>query len=251
MNYLQLLPAAPFNIYFDEGEGGEGEGDAGEGDAGGSDKATFTQEQVNTMLANNKKNLQTDLAKKTKALTDAQANVNLSQEEKDALAIRVNDLESLMMTDKELAARDKKKAAGEYKVALEKSETAAKKWKGLHDTMLISTAITNASMIEGQKAVNPSQLVSLFGGDASVVEADGVFSVQVSVATVGEDGVAKTLTLAPEAAIKEYASRNEYMNLFDDPSKDGLNRRKTSGKKPGALPTNMADYKANREDYVQ
>ena len=245
-NYLKLLPATPFNLYFDDEGAGAGEGtDEGEGDK----PKSFTQDQVNTMLANNKKTLQADLAKKTKALTDAQADVNLSQEEKDALAIRVNDLESVMLTEKELAARDRKKAAGEYKVALEKSETATNKWKGLHDRMMIETAITQASLIEGQKAINPGQLVSLFAQDATVVETDGMFAVQLAVKTVGEDGVAKTLTLAPEAAIKEYATRSEYLNLFDDPSKEGLHRRKVSVKK-GTIPNNLADYKANREDYV-
>ena len=245
-NYLKLLPANPFNLYFDDGEG-EGEGAAPADDPA---PASFTQEQVNTMLANNKKTLQADLAKKTKDLQVAQSDVNLSQEEKDALAIRIDDLKSAMMTDKELAARDKKKAAGEYKVALEKSETEAKKWKGLHNSMMIETAITQASLLEGQKAVSPSQLVSLFAQDATVVETDGKFSVQLAVGTVGEDGVAKILTLAPEAAIKEYATRPEYLNLFEDLSKDGLHRRKVSVKK-GAIPNSMADYKANREEIIK
>ena len=245
-NYLRLLSAIPFDLYFDEGEGAEADEGAGEGDK----PATFTQEQVNTMLANNKKTLQADLAKKTQALQAAQSDVNLSQEERDALAIRIDDLESSLMTDKELAARDKKKAAGEYKVALEKSEASSKKWKGLHDSMLVETAITQASLIEGQKAVSPGQLVSLFARDATVTELDGKFSVQLAVNTVGEDGVAKVLTLAPDAAIKEYATRPEYLNLFEDLSKDGLNRHKVSVKK-GTIPNNMADYKANREEYVK
>lgn len=249
MKNLLLLQAAYFNLYFDEGgEGGEGGTDGG---GGADDKpTTFTQEQVNTMLATNKKNLQADLAKKTKALQTAQSDANLTQEEKDALAIRVNDLESLMLTDKELSARDKKAAAKEYKVALEKSTADATKWKGKHDSMMIETAITQAGVLEGQKAVNPNQLVSLFAKDATVVETDGVFSVQVAVSTVGEDGVAKVLTLAPDAAIKEYASRPEYLNLFEDPSKEGLGRRKTSLKK-GNIPNTVADYRANREELIK
>ena len=248
MKKLQSLRAPSFNLYFDEGDTPEPETPAPA--AAEPEAGKFTQEQVNTMLASNKKNLQAEVAKKTQALLEAQTDANLTQDEKDALAIRVNDLETLMMTDKELAARDKKKAAGEYKVALEKSETAANKWKGLHDSMMIDTAITQASLIEGQKAVTPGQLVSLFAKDATVVETDGVFAVQIAVNTIGEDGTAKVLTLAPEAAIKEYASRPEYLNLFEDPNKEGLSRRKTSLKK-GTLPNTMADYKANREDLLE
>ena len=239
MKLLYTLAAASFPLYFDEGEP----------DPTPAVK-TFTQEEVNSMLAGNKKTLQADLAKKTQALVDAQTNADLTQDEKDALAVRVNDLESLMMTDKELAARDKKKAATEYAASLEKETAASKKWKGLHDGMLVTNGITQAALVAGQKAINPSQLVALFAKDASVVDTDGVFSVQLSVPTVGTDGVTTSLVLDPAAAIKEYASRPEYANLFEDPSKEGLNKRRVPLKQ-GTLPTSMADYKANREELIK
>jgi len=239
----KYLRAAPFPLYFDEGEKKSEEKAAAK-------PATFTQEQVNAMLANNKKSLQAEVSKKTQALLDAQQDANLSQEEKDALDIRVNELESLMMTDKELAARDKKKAKTEYDAALDISSKDVTKWKGLHDKMLIETAITQASLVDGQKAVSPGQLVSLFAKDATVTEVDGLFSVQLDVTTIGEDKTTKVLKLDPAAAIKEYASRPEYLNLFEDPSKEGLHKRKTSLKQ-GALPSNMAEYKANRKEILK
>lgn len=241
--------AAPFPLYFEEGETPEQKAEAAAAAEAAKPK-TFTQEQVNTMMASNKKTLQAEVTKKTQALVDAQNDVNLSQEEKDALQIRVDELEALTLTDKELSARDKKKAKAEYDAALDKSSKDASKWKGLHDKMLIETAITQASLVDGQKAISPGQLVSLFARDAVVSEVDGIFSVQLDVVTVGEDKVTKILKLDPSAAIKEYASRPEYLNLFEDPSKDGLHRRKTS-LKAGALPTNMAEYKANRKEILK
>lgn len=241
---MKLFTAPKQPYYFDEGD------NTPPADPPADPPKTFTQEQVNTLLASNKKNLQTDLAKKTKALQDAQNDANLTQDEKDALAIRVGDLESLLLTDKELAARDKKRAATEYKEALDKSSKSETKWKSAFETMLIKTAITDAALVEGQKAVNPSQLVSLFASNAVVTETDGMFAVQLNVPTKGEDGIDKILNLDPTAAIKEYSTRPDYLNLFEDPSKDGLHRRKTSVK-PGTIPTNMADYKANRDALVK
>lgn len=231
------LRNTPFPLYFEEGDKE-------------ADPKTFTQEQVNTMLASNKKNLQAEVTKKTEALVTAQADVSLSQEQKDALQVRVEELEALTLTEKELSARDKKKVKAEYDSALGTSKEEATKWKALHNSMMIETAITQASLVEGQKAITPSQLVALFARDATVVEKDGAFSVQIGVTTKGEDGQIKTLALDPVAAVKEYASRAEYFNLFEDPSKDGLGRKRQAHQ-PGTIPTSMSDYKANRKEILK
>jgi len=243
-NQLKTYLAPYFSLYLDEGEGEDKEKPPVE--------KTFTQEEVNGFLAKNRQKLQAELVSKTTALAEAQSSLNLSSEEMETLTSKVEELESSLMTDKEIAARDKKKAEKAYSESLDKSTKEAAKWKGLYDTGLVQTAITQASLKKGQKAINPAQLVSLFSKDATVTaNDDGTFGVQIAVETLGADGKKTTLKLDPEAAIKEYASKPEYENLFVDESKNGLGRKRTHGLAKGELPTTLAEYKANRKELIQ
>ena len=254
LSKLKYLPSlTPAYAYF-EGEGDAGAGDTGAGNGGaGTTPKTFTQEDVNRLLAENRRNIQKELAEKTAALSDIQNTLNLTAEEKDLLANRVNELNNALLTKEELAKREKQRLQDESKAALERATSEGKFWKTRHDDMLITSALMGAVAIEGQKAYNPAQIVELFKGKAVIVEdpSSKALSVKVKVALKGADGQVKTLDLDPVEAMKEVAAMPEYANLFNFDGKSGLgkNKPRTSMTK-GGVPLNFNDYKEHRSDYV-
>ena len=238
--------------YFDEEEGTpppategeEGTPPPAEGDKSGK---VFTQAEVDKLMANHRKTLQEDVKKKADALRDAQSSLSLTQEEKDKLSGQINDLENSLLTQKEISARERDRLQKEKETELKKVTDEANFWKTRHHNTLIENELVKAASIDGQKAINPAQIVSLFGKDAVVNDVDGNLVVQVKVKAVSSDGTVKVLTLDPQQAIKEYSTRNEYYNLFEMPGKDGMGRPKPNFTgKDGAVPSSFAEYKASR-----
>jgi hypothetical protein len=254
MNYEKLLMilATSQLAYFD-GEGGTGEGGTGEGGTGeGAGAAkTFTQEEVNTMMANHRKNLQAEHAKKVSELQEATKNLSLTQEERDNIAAKMHDLEATLLTQKELADREKARLLEESKTALATAEAQAKTWKIKHDDLLVTNALIQATSIEGQKAVNPAQIVDLFKSKVDIGEKDGVPVLSMKVNTKGADGQPKVLQLSLQDAMKEFANDSNYANLFVSNRQDGMGRQKTNFQQdPKSVPTNLKDYKASRDQII-
>lgn len=257
MKFLKQLLAHSVSFYGDEGETGQPSNEGSNTPqpnppAPEPSKKTFTQDQVDQLMANHRKTLQAEVAKKAEELRLAQSQLNLTQEEKDALASRISDLESSLLTSKELADREKARLQKEKDEALSTAQSEAKAWKERHHNMLVSTALTQASVLEGQKAYNPAQIVTLFKQDTFVVESEnGEFSVQMKIATKGSDGQVKVLTLSPNEAMKEIAANPAYANLFEPVGKEGLNKRIVRPSEVARTqPTSFQDYKSNREHII-
>lgn len=215
---------------------------------------TFTQEEVNKMMASDKRNQQAALAQRTTELLLLQESVNMTAEERDSLKQKVSELDGILLTKEELAKRELERTRNESKNALSLAQTEAKTWKTKHDTMLITAALTDAVSVEGQRAYSPKQVVALFGGQ-TVIHEDSVtkeLSVKVNLNVKGTDGQVKTLVLDPKDAMKEVAGMEEYANLFQFDGKGGLNRQKNqTTQQLETVPRNLADYKANREQYIK
>ena len=244
---LMYLAAASMFAYF-EGEGDPaGDPPAGDPPAG----KTFTQEEVNSLLAKNKRSLQDELTKTKEQLVALQSSSSLNDDEKASLTSQIESLNNMLMTKEELAKREHEKLKKDADKKVSDLTAQAELWKKRHDDMLIENQLISAVSLEGQKAYNPRQIVDLFKSRASVVEADGKFSVSLKVDLPDSAGVLKTLDLEPTAAMKELAALPEYANLFNIDTKTGLGRTKQKfSPQRGQLPTSMKDYKANRPDLV-
>ena len=182
---------------------------------------TFTQEEVNKLMANNRQKLQSDFATASKELNQAKLDANASQEEIATLKSQTTVLEESLMTEKELADRKLAQTEEQQVTALADATTKATFWETRHYNSLIAADITEAAALE--KAHNPAQVVQLLRDNSKVVtDAEGTLSVQITLDAVDKDGKATKLVLDPKAALKEYASRQENMNLFTAPGTGGL-----------------------------
>lgn len=129
---------------------------------------TFTQEEVNKMLAENKRNLQKENQELVKQLEEIRSNANLSQQQKDELDARINTLTQQHLTEQQKLQLELEKVTKKYKTDTETLSSEAKKWQ----TNFHSTLITN-SILEGatkHQAASSKQLLAMLGSQVKVVE---------------------------------------------------------------------------------
>ena len=227
-NLLSFKQAASQTKYFegeDTGAGDTGAGDTGAGDTGAADK-TFSQADVDQLMANHRKTLQNKYATAAEELQAAKKASNASQEEIDNLTSNLAHLQDTFATDKEIADRKMAKLSEDNASALGNATAEADKWRTMHYESLIDNSLTQAAVLE--KAYDPSQIVGLFGRNAEIIDVDGKLTVMVAVTALDKDKKPTTLKLTPVEAVKEIASQERHANLFHDGRVGGLGRKGSS-----------------------
>jgi hypothetical protein len=191
----------------------------GEPQSGGSEKK-FSQEDVNAMLADNKRKLQTankELTDKLEALqVEHKGNKSLVDQLQEQIDGINNKTKSEVTLAKEETEKVKKKHAEEVKALTEDRD----KYSKMFNQHLIGTQITQAA-IEGE-AFSPMQINSLLSSKAKVsAKEDGTFAVEIEY-TEMKDGSPQTLILSPSDTIKRMKETPDlYGNLFKSGVKSG------------------------------
>ena len=203
--YLSL----PILVCFD-GDGGEGDpGAGGEGDPGAEREGdpsaggeatpkTFTQEQVNKILAEDKRKHKAQLEKTERQLQELLESKNLSEAERAKAEEAREDILKQLRTKEEQAKIDKKKLETEYEARLAQAEKRATEAEQKYERSTVERALTDAA-IEAD-AFNPSVLVTYLRGDTKI-DANG--KVMVNVPMTLEDGTIEPGLMTPAEAIKK------------------------------------------------
>lgn len=209
---------------------------------------TFTQEQVNVIMAENKRGLQDQLKAVTLELEKSKTKGGDSK----ALETKIAELTNSLLTKEEMAKQtlDRISSESETKVKALSDEKDAYRTR-YHET-LINQAIVSA----GAKhlAYDPAQLMLLFGNKAEVVEVTddqgkgtNVFKVQLPVVVEG-----KVVKMDADQAIEQLRKDKAFGNLFKTDVVGGTgftlnNNNSATVDKTIALDT--ATYMANRSAY--
>lgn len=190
---------------------------------------TFTQEQVNKMLADNKRALQTQNTELVKQLEEIRATATLTVQQKEELDTRIQTLTQQHLTKEQQIAAELDKTNKKYKTDTEVLGNEAKKWRSSFDSVLVNNAI-----IEGaskHKAASPKQMQALLSAKAKVVEevddkgqATGNFVVKLPMAVIDpKTKVAVVVDLNMDEAIAKMREDPENANLFlNGDGKSGL-----------------------------
>lgn len=211
---------------------GEGEGDSG---AGGDSNTTFTQEQVNKMLAQNKRETRDKLEKTLVELKELQAKTKTTAEERATLANKIEELNNQLLTKDELVKKERDRLEKKTEEEVKKVAAERDRWQDLFKRSTIETAVISAAA--QANAFNPKQILAVLTPSAKLDEitedgeGTGQFKVVVDFLTTDKDGNQKQLTLTPAEAVKEMTESSEYFNLFKDPATGGLGQN--NGKVPG------------------
>jgi hypothetical protein len=194
-----------------EGTGGEGEG-GGEGEPKTLSDLVKSdpkyQEELNTMMAANRKKLTQQNQELVTQLEELKRNSALTVEQKDELQVRITQLEEQYMSKEELAKRESTKQQKEFQTKLSTIEEQSKRWERMYADSTIQRAWQDAA-INGE-VLEPavSQVAEMFKHRTSLVERledgkpTGSFDPVVKFNDVNEDGKEVVLDLSPTDAIK-------------------------------------------------
>jgi hypothetical protein len=250
---LRLVPGLMWLAVHEGGDGGAAGGDGGAagGDppagSGGDDaKKTFTQEQVNAMLAEDRRKHKTQVEKTVAELEALKKNnKGLSEKEKSELTKRIEDLNATLLTKEELAAKEKEKLQNEHKKVLTDVSAERDAWKNRYVDSTIEGALTGAAA--ATEAFNPSQIVSLLRGTTRLVEVTdeagnptGKFEAKISLADVDKEGKPVTLELTALEALKRMKDREDFANLFKSNVTGGLGGSGNQGAGKDVDPSKMS-----------
>lgn len=186
-----------------------------QGDGAGK---SFTQDDVNRLLAESKREHQAKFQSLSSELQKIQSTVKLTAEEKEQLAIQVETLKKTFMTEAELKEQAARRKETELKEQSLAQANEAKAWKERYSRSTIHSALADAAA--KNDAYNTQQLVTLLRENTSLEEAisddgkpTGEFNVKVN-KTIVKDGKNVSLTLTPDDAIKALKEDPSYANLF-------------------------------------
>jgi hypothetical protein len=226
----ELLECRPWLLVYEEGAGegegeGAGEGEGSEGGKGGT--ATFTQEDVNKMLAKDKRKGREQLQKALDEIKTLQKRTDLNKQEREELEGRVTAMNNELLTKDELAQQERDKAKSDYEASINEVTEERDSWKGRYTDSTITREIMDAAI--SNNAFSPKQLVPILRPLTRLTEGtddeghpNGQYEVKVEYPDTDKKGKPVTLSLSPAEAIKRMAETDDYLNLFKDAGTGGV-----------------------------
>ena len=212
--------------------------------AGGTPK-TFTQDDVNRLLAKEKRDAQTKQQKLVEELEALKTSANLTAEERTALETRIENLRQEYMTKEELTKREKDKLKKDMETSMQTLTTERDGWKNRYTDATIMRNITDAAA--ENKAYRPQQIVAILRSTTRLVEAldgegkpTGELIPKVTLSDVDKDGKSVTLDLSVKDAVKRMREMGEYANLFVGEGTGGVGGQNRSGGGPVGSLANVA-----------
>lgn len=225
--------SAPVATCFDgDGDGsGDGTGDGtGAGDPGNAAPKTFTQEELNKFLAEDKRKHQAQYQKIEKQYQDLLQKTNLSTEERSKLEESLEDVRKQLRSREEQAKYEKKQLEDTYSQRLAEAEAKAKKTEERYYDMLITRAIQDAAV--AGDAFQPKQIVTLLKQHVKLVDDKPMIEFPDFDTETGEQIVTQR---TPDEAITRMKQLPEvWGNLFKSNVVSGVGGTSNTGMAPGA-----------------
>lgn len=233
----------------------EGEDDKGKQGDDKNDGKPLTQEQVNAIVAAERKKHEAHVNKLSTELEALKSRSNLTAQEREEMESRLLALKTESMSKEEKAKlalqTEQKKWEAENKTLKEAHEKANSKYREYR----IQNDLVAAAA--GAKAFNPRTVVALLRSDTDLVEVlgedgkpTGDDAVKVKYKTKGADGKPVILELEPAEAIKRLSEDEEHAFMFQSSGSGGggNNNRGNTGKVSGEdLVANWDTFKKNRD----
>lgn len=255
---VRIIHGRPWFAVYNNGEGGDGgggDGSGGNGDgsggagggaggagagagAGGKPDPTkekrFTQEDLNRFLADDRRKHQQQVQKTVAELEELRKAKGLSDQERDALSARIEEMNNSLLTKEEQAKRELEKRDKEYKTALESRTKESDSWKGLYSQELTTNQILRSAEKHG--AVNSEQIMELLLPKTRLTEVlgedgkpTGRYEPKIKFRDE-KDGKPVELDLTIEECVKRMKELPErFGNLFKSGTQGGLGGTGSAG----------------------
>lgn len=198
---------------------------------------SFTQEEVNKILAQEKRKHQGVTQKALQEVEALRKKSSLTEKERHELDERVDQLKTSLLTEQEKAKRNADKLRQQHRERVLGLEAERDTWKTRYTDSTIERSLTDAAATNN--AFNPKQIVAILGRNTRLVEEldgegtpTGQLVPKVSFQDKNKEGKNVVLDLSPDEAIKRMKEIPEYLNLFKVEGTGGAGlRSQPSGKK--------------------
>lgn len=179
----------------------------------------FTQDQVNSFLADEKRKLQKQHQKTLEDLEALQKKANLTKEERSELERKIEETQKLLETKEVTSEETINKLTKKHEKELTTVTEERDLWKNRYTSSTIENSLTKAAV--DHKAGNPTQVIALLQPNTRLVEEldgkgkpTGNLVPRVTWKDKDDKGKDITLELAPAEVVKRMTTMDEHMNLF-------------------------------------
>jgi hypothetical protein len=216
---------------------------------------TFTQEEVNKIMAEDRRKQQKNRDQLVSQLKTISENKNLTEKERDELATRIEQLQNETMTAQEVAKREKEKITKDYTKQVDRERADKERIWNKYSNEKITREIQDAAI--EHDAVSTTQIVNLLQPSCKVIDElgkegqpTGDYVTRVAFRDKDDKGTTITLELNVTDAVKRMKEMPEHWNLFKSGANGGIGLFNTPqsvarGSKP---PKNPAEYRKWREN---
>lgn len=215
---------------------GGGNNNAGQRSGDGSGVRTFTQEEVNKFLAEDRRKHQEKYQALEENYQKLLKNQNLSKEERDQLESELEDLRARHRTREQQLAYEKKQAEEQYQNQLKEWQERAKNWESRYTQSTINREL-QAAAIE-HDAYNPELVVVHLRSQTNLEEQKdeegkptGQLMPMVTMTVRNSDtGAQENLKMTPAEAV-EYMKKNpeKYGGFFKNNIREGIGSSSATG----------------------
>jgi hypothetical protein len=220
----------------------------------------FSQEEVNSIMATEKRKAQAKIDAVEKTLTETLAkSKGLSASDRETLSAEVERLAAEKRSAEEQAAHERKQLEVRYQREVEAKEKAAKEWEGRYKEGTIENAL-QAAAVKGD-AFSPDQVVTILRPLARVVDVvdektgkpTGKHRVEIAFPDVDEDGNKVIRNLAPEQTTKRMKELTPlYGNLWKSGVVSGIGSGSGGGTPGKGGPVDAAEVaKRSQSQYME
>lgn len=214
----------------------------------------FTQEQVNTFVAEERRKMQEKQRVTVSELEQLKKSKTLTIKEKESLEKRIDDLQAQYLTVEEKARRDQEAAEKIRSEEITVLTADRDSWQLKHSELVIDTAITKAAA--DYKALFHEQITALLTPKTKLIEKlddegkpTGDYEPKVAFPDKDKDEKPIILELTVSEAVKRMKELEKYGNLFEGGKTGGLGGTgsTTSGKAIDLIKIAKEDPAAYRE----
>ncbi|MFA5759609.1 MAG: hypothetical protein WC942_09675 [Clostridia bacterium] len=191
------------------------------------EQKNFTQEEVNSILAKEKRKTKEAQEALLQQLEETKKSVKMSSEEKESLEKKIEELQKITMSAEERSRQKETKLQKSYDERLVALENERTEWQKRHANLVVSNDILRAA--SSNKAVDPNQIFKMLRGDVRLVQkVDETgkpidsFETRIDFEDRDKDDKPITLDLTVEEAIKRMKELPQYGNLFEGSKASGM-----------------------------
>jgi hypothetical protein len=241
-----------------DGDGTGGDGDGAGGDGAGASKGTkvFNQQDVNRLLANERRKGEERIKKAIEEAEALKAKASLTDDERSELESRLENMKNELLTKDELAKKEKDKLAKKHVEELEKITGERDAWQQRYTNASIERTITDASV--AHEAFVPEQVVAILRPHTRLIQEldsegnpNGNYIPKVEFADTDKDGKPVTLDLMVSEAVKRMTELDKYGNLFKGKGTGGVgggNAGQQGAKDLKAIARDPVEYRKQRKE---